>query len=233
MAEPGTIDVAALIEHQRLTPFIIRLVVLSWIITFFDGFDINVISFVAPYLATAYKIDRASMGILFSAGLVGTMVGGFAFGLLGDWIGRRPTIIAATAAFGVLTLGFALASNYTEFLIIRLIDGLAIGGMLPLCWALNIEYVPKRYQATVHSTAGLFYPSVYRGNGAGWATSIAKIGSIAGPILGGLILSTALPVRQIFVCLALCPALMAICMWTISRIRVGRRDPAPVRARVA
>ena len=34
----------------------------------------------------------------------------------------------------------------------------------------------------LHSIAGIFYPSAYRANGAGWATSVAKIGSIAGPL---------------------------------------------------
>jgi AAHS family 4-hydroxybenzoate transporter-like MFS transporter len=457
MAEPGVIDVTPLIERKKLSGFVVRLVAISWIITFFDGFDINVISFVAPYLATAYKIDRTWMGYLFSIGLVGTMIGGFAFGYIGDRIGRRPAIIGATAAFGVLTLVFALADSYWQLFTVRLVDGLAIGGMLPLCWALNIEYVPKRYQATVvtvimlgysfgtalggpianwliprhgwqsvyvlggccslaaavlllallpesikflvakqapsaqiakavrrmaptlsmpanarfimsderavatgappfrpsvlfigvlrwvtpifwfgyivdsmavfflatwtpllfealgltradaanfasvnslggalgglmlmrfvdnrgpgaitmmpllaiplllvigladlghgvaflgvaflvavtiigghygmHSTAGLFYPSAYRGNGAGWATSVAKVGSIAGPALGGLILSTQLPARQIFVCLALCPALMAVCMWTIGRIygNPAARQPT-VRTHVA
>jgi len=37
----------------------------------------------------------------------------------------------------------------------------------------------------LHSIAGIFYPSAYRGNGAGWATSVAKIGSIAGPFAAG------------------------------------------------
>ncbi|HEX3347535.1 MAG TPA: MFS transporter [Acetobacteraceae bacterium] len=454
MAEPTVIDVAPLIERQRLTGFVMRLIVLSWVITFFDGFDTNVIAFAAPYLATAFKIDRAAMGYLFSAGLIGTMIGGFAFAYIGDRIGRRPSIIAATALFGLLTLIFALSTSYTQLVVIRLIDGLALGGMLPLCWALNIEYVPRRFQASVvtvimlgysfgvaiggpianvliprygwqsvyvfggvcsliaaallfaflpesikfltatraapervarsvrqmlpdfavapgtrfilsderagaaptapfrvsvlfagvlkwvtplfwfayivdsmavfflatwsplvfeamgltradaasfaavnslggalgglllmrfidnrgpgaitimpllaiplllivgsvdlghwqflvlmflvfltivgghygmHSTSGLFYPTAYRANGAGWATSMAKIGSIAGPTLGGLILATKMPVREIFICLALCPALMALCTWTIGRL-YGSLRAAPAQARVA
>ena len=32
---------------------------------------------------------------------------------------------------------------------LRLIDGIPLGGMLPLAWALNIEYAPKRYRATI------------------------------------------------------------------------------------
>ena len=36
----------------------------------------------------------------------------------------------------------------------------------------------------LHSIAGIFYPSAWRGNGAGWAISVAKLGSIAGPFAG-------------------------------------------------
>ena len=54
----------------------------------------------------------------------------------------------------------------------------------------------------------IFYPSAYRANGAGWATSVAKIGSIAGPV-GGWVLGTSLPVRNIYAVLAICPAVFA------------------------
>ena len=77
------------------------------------------------------------------------MLGGFFFGYLGDRIGRRPTIILSTAAFGLMTLLFTLADSYTSLLVLRFLNGFALGAMLPLCWALNIEFVPKRYRASV------------------------------------------------------------------------------------
>jgi AAHS family 4-hydroxybenzoate transporter-like MFS transporter len=70
----------------------------------------------------------------------------------------------------------------------------------------------------LHSIAGIFYPSAWRGNGAGWAISVAKIGSIAGPSIAGLILSTSLPVRNIFGVLAICPTVFVVCIFVIGRI---------------
>jgi AAHS family 4-hydroxybenzoate transporter-like MFS transporter len=124
-------------------------VAVSWLITYFDGFDMNGIAYVAPYLEPAFHLDKRMLGNIFSAGLLGNFIGGFAFGALGDRIGRRLAIILASILFGVLTLCLALAQSYGEFLALRLIDGIAIGGMLPLCWALNIEYAPTRFRATV------------------------------------------------------------------------------------
>jgi len=73
----------------------------------------------------------------------------------------------------------------------------------------------------LHSIAGIFYPSAYRGNGAGWATSVAKIGSISGPFAAGVILSTSLPVRDIFAVLAICPAVFVVCIFIVGRIHIS------------
>ena len=157
MASQAVIDVSETIERQKLGGFLIGLVVISWIITFFDGFDQQAIAFAAPYLSAQYRLDRMMMGNVFSMGLVGTLIGGFALGYLGDRIGRRPAIILATAAFGLLTLAFVLANGYASLLALRLVDGIALGGMLPLSWALNIEYAPKRFRSTIVTVVMIGY----------------------------------------------------------------------------
>lgn len=145
----NTVDVSEVIENQRLSGFLIGLVVISWIITFFDGFDMIAIGFVAKPIMTQFKLNSIEMGNVFSIGLVGTLIGGFGLGWIADRIGRRPAVVWATFAFGVLTILLAFADGYTWLLILRLIDGIAIGGMLPVAWALNIEYAPKRFRSTI------------------------------------------------------------------------------------
>jgi MFS transporter, AAHS family, 4-hydroxybenzoate transporter len=144
-----TIDVSALIDGRRLNAFNYRLIVLSWLITMFDGFDMMVIGFVAPYMRDEFGFSKMMLGRLISAGLFGMMLGGFFFSYLGDRIGRRPTIILAAFAFGLLTTATAFAGSFQSLLTLRFLDGLAIGGMLPLAWALNIEFVPRRMRSTV------------------------------------------------------------------------------------
>jgi len=144
-----SIDIAALIDGRKLSPFNYRLILLSWFITMFDGFDMMMISFTAPWMRDELGLDTLMLGHIFSAGLVGMMAGGFAFAYIGDRIGRRRTIIWAAFAFGILTAATALARSYEALLILRFLDGFAIGGMLPLAWALNIEYVPGRMRSTV------------------------------------------------------------------------------------
>jgi len=133
-----------------------------------------------------------------------------AMGALGGLLLMRFTdkrgaiaITAMPAVTFVLLLAAGLVPlGHTTFLALSaMIGGFLIGGHFGL-----------------HSICGIFYPSVYRGNGAGWATSVAKIGSVAGPALGGVILSTSLPVRNIFIVLAICPAVFTVCIYAVGRM---------------
>jgi len=150
MTRPArTIDLAALLENRRLTPFNYLLIILSWLVTMFDGLDMMMMSFTAPYMQDELQLTDIHVGNVFSAGTLGMIVGGLFFTYVGDRIGRRPTIVMCTIAFGVLTMLTGFATNYPALLALRFLDGLAIGGALPLAWALNVEFVPARLRATI------------------------------------------------------------------------------------
>ena len=149
MAAQPVVDVSAIVENQKASKFLVRLVVISWIVTFFDGFDVQVISFAAPYLTSQFHLSKIMMGKAFSAALFGTIFGAFLFGFIGDKIGRRKAIILAAAWFGIVTFLLALTPSYNYLIYMRFVQGIAIGGFLPLIWALNIEYSPKRYRSTL------------------------------------------------------------------------------------
>jgi AAHS family 4-hydroxybenzoate transporter-like MFS transporter len=166
------IDVTALIEARPFGWYAIKLILVSWLVTFFDGYDMNVFAFAAPYLAPAYHLDKVMLGAVSSAGIAGLLFGGFLFGYLGDRIGRRAALIAATTAFGLLTLALMLASNYAAFMVLRFFGGIALGGAIPLTWALGTEYVPTRYRATAVTLIMLGYGI---GVSAGGPISIALI----------------------------------------------------------
>lgn len=144
-----TFDVAAFIDGRSLSPFNRKLILLSWLITLFDGFDMQVVAFTAPYMRDELHLTTGMLGNIFSAGTLGMVLGGLGFSYVGDRIGRRPTVLVSAFLFGILTIGLAFARSYPQLLLMRFVDGLAIGGMLPLAWALNIEFVPRRMRALV------------------------------------------------------------------------------------
>jgi AAHS family 4-hydroxybenzoate transporter-like MFS transporter len=64
-------------------------------------------------------------------------------------------------------------------------------------------------QAGLNALAAIFYPTSIRSTGLGWCLGIGRIGSIVGPLIGGMLLSLAWTPRQIFlagVLPALCSA---------------------------
>src|SRR5215472_594396 len=187
MAARASLDVSEIIEQQKLGRFLVGLVLISWIITFFDGLDSNLISFASPYFASEFHLSKVQTGNIFSMGLLGTLIGGFILGYVGDRIGRRPTVILATGGFGVLTICFYLANSYAALFALRLANGIPLGGMLPLAWALNIEYAPKRYRATIVTVIMMGYSlgTALGGPIAIWL--IPKLGWQAVFLLGGAI----------------------------------------------
>lgn len=68
---PGTLDVQAFINAQPLSGYQWRVVALCFLIVFLDGLDTAAMGFIAPALSQDWGIDRASLGPVMSAALIG------------------------------------------------------------------------------------------------------------------------------------------------------------------
>jgi AAHS family 4-hydroxybenzoate transporter-like MFS transporter len=44
-------------------------------------------------------------------------------------------------------------------------------------------------QYGLNATPGMIYPTSFRAFGAGWAFSVSRVGAVAGPIIGGVLLA--------------------------------------------
>jgi len=100
--------------------------------TFFDAFDAVAIAFVAPVLAGLWHLGPVQIGFLFSSGYAGQFVGAILFGWVGERYGRIFTINLTILLISMFGLASAFAWGYASLLGFRFVQGLGIGGEVPV-----------------------------------------------------------------------------------------------------
>lgn len=90
------VEVTEFIDSRSVGGFQYIVALLCGITVFFDGYDTQSIAFVAPSIARELHLSNATLGPLFSVGLVGLLIGQLALSPLADHIGRRVLIVAST-----------------------------------------------------------------------------------------------------------------------------------------
>jgi AAHS family 4-hydroxybenzoate transporter-like MFS transporter len=119
----ANINVEAYMEETPFSRFQILTVLLCGLIAAIDGFDAQIMGFVAPSLGSAFQISRSALGPVFSAGLLGMMVGSLICGPLADRIGRKPVLLLCLIWFGVWSLVTPTADSLYALVAIRFIYG--------------------------------------------------------------------------------------------------------------
>jgi MFS transporter, AAHS family, 4-hydroxybenzoate transporter len=149
---------------------------------------------------------------------------------------RELGAIAAVLYLGVLIDRFgperALAANYAAGILF--IAAIALVGMSYLLLVVVIFFSGLTIigsQTGANAACGKLYPARMRTSGLGWALGIGRLGGIAAPVLGGYLLSSGLPPRQIFLSACLF-AVIAAAATALLALRGPRTAPltAPVSA---
>jgi AAHS family 4-hydroxybenzoate transporter-like MFS transporter len=176
------IDVAATIDRARLSGLQIRTITLCFSVAILDGFDAQLIGYAAPSITNEFGLGPAAFGAVFSAGLLGMVIGSFLFGTIADRIGRRAVIIFCTVLFALVTLALPLAGSLTTFVVLRFVAGLGLGGATPSLIALVAEYTPVRIRSR---------------------TVMVLVGSLSlGAFFGGIVATALIPLagwRSVFI----------------------------------
>eukprot|EP01034_Spumella_vulgaris_P004054 gene4054-5174_t len=89
------LDVQSFINAQPLSRYQWRVVILCFLIVFLDGLDTAAMGFIAPALSQDWGIDRASLGPVMSAALIGMVFGALGSGPLADRFGRKVVLVGA------------------------------------------------------------------------------------------------------------------------------------------
>lgn len=179
------IDVVGLLDNAKIGRHHLQLIFWSFLIMVVDGFDLQAIGYVAPTLIKTWGVSRASFGAAFSAGLVGMMIGATQGGTLGDRWGRKRTVLAGVVCFGFFTLVTAFADGLNSLIALRFLAGIGLGCAVPNAIALNTEYAPRRYRATLVTVMFLGY-TIGAALGGAAALMIPRFGWQSIFVVGGV-----------------------------------------------
>lgn len=144
------------------TRFIILISLVATIGGFLFGFDSGVINGTVDGLKAAFGSDAAVTGFNVASMLLGCAVGAWFAGTLADRYGRRTMLLWSAVFFLVSAWGSGIATSSIEFVVYRVIGGLAVGAASVMSPAYISEVSPARYRgrlATVQQIAiisGLF-----------------------------------------------------------------------------
>ena len=148
--------------NERHTLYIIVISCIATIGGFLFGFDSGVINGTVDGLQTAFDSDSVGTGFNVASMLLGCAIGAFFAGRLADRFGRRGIMRVAAVFFIASAWGSGVAGGSVEFVVYRVLGGLAVGAASILAPAYISEVAPARYRgslATVQQVAiisGLF-----------------------------------------------------------------------------
>lgn len=149
----AVVDVDAVLDRIRFRGLPLIVLICSAVVLALDGFDIQVIGFAAPALMGEFHVDRAALGPVLAASLVGMAIGGLGMGPIGDRVGRRAALLVSTLLFATGTLLGSTATSLETLALWRLLTGIGLGGAMPNVTALMAEFSPPRWRSLTVSAA--------------------------------------------------------------------------------
>jgi AAHS family 4-hydroxybenzoate transporter-like MFS transporter len=166
----GTLDLEAIVDASPLRGAQITIIALCALVAMVDGFDTQSIALAAPVIIGAWGVPPAAFGIVFSAGLLGSLLGAFLMGVVADRRGRKPALLVSMLMFAVLTLATPLAGTVPALTVLRILTGLGLGGALPIIISITSEFAPARLRSTIVSLMFCGFPlgAVIGGVAASW-----------------------------------------------------------------
>ncbi|XP_048473215.1 synaptic vesicle glycoprotein 2C isoform X2 [Rhincodon typus] len=97
------------------------------------------------------------MGWLTASIFLGMMIGGYVWGVLADLKGRQRILVFSLAVNGVFGAVSSLASNYWQFLLLRFISGVGVGGSIPVIFSYFSEFQPRNKRGCMVSALATFW----------------------------------------------------------------------------
>lgn len=109
---------------------------------FLFGFDSGVINGTVDALQKAFNSDSVGTGFNVASMLLGCAAGAFFAGRVADRLGRKPAMFIAAALFALSAWGSGISTGSVEFVVYRVLGGIAVGAASIISPAYISEIAP-------------------------------------------------------------------------------------------
>jgi len=178
--------IAARLERLPYSGWHITITAVLGVAIFFDSFDSLAIAYVLPVLVREWHIPPANIGLLISSANFGQALGALTFGWIAERIGRVSTARIAIAIFAVMSLACALTSNYDQLIVCRFVQGIGLGGEIPVASTYISEILRADRRGGRFLTYQIIFPVGLLMSGVAGASVVPRFGWQWMFILGAL-----------------------------------------------
>ena len=137
--------VAASDRWTRYNATVLTICILGWA---FDIYEATIMQLVTPILIKEWGITPATMGTVTTISRWVGLIGTFAFPVLADLYGRKPTLIWAILGYSIFTGLTGFSTGWITLLIFSSITRIALAGENPVGMLMVTETAPTKWRAT-------------------------------------------------------------------------------------
>src|SRR5207302_473820 len=114
-----------------------------------DAFDFFVVVFLLDTLAAQFGVPKSKVIITLTATLLFRPIGALIFGFLADRYGRRIPLMANVIYFSLIELLSGFSTTFMQFLILRALFGIGMGGEWGVGASLAMEEAPRKWRGVL------------------------------------------------------------------------------------
>ena len=148
MNKMGMSEPAVLAAPRIATSRAVLLVAILFALQLADGIDQTALAFAAPGVRAELGLSAGALGAAFGAGFLGTALGSIVFGTLADRIGRKTALGLSSICFALGSLTTVVVQDGAQLFAIRLLTGVALGGLFPIVASVIVDVVSTGTRAT-------------------------------------------------------------------------------------
>jgi MFS transporter, putative metabolite:H+ symporter len=218
---------AALISRMEQVPtsrWFVRARLVMGSATFFDAFNALSIAFVLPILVPLWHITAPEVGVMIGASYIGQIIGALAFSWAAERYGRVPCAAAATGIYALMSLACAGAWSFNILLLFRFIQGIGVGGEMPVAATYISELSRARGRGRFFMLYEMIFPIGLMMTG--------QVGAILVPLMGWQIMFLIGGIPGLFIAVMLL-RLPESPRWLIGRGRFAEAEAVVMRIEAA